>query len=366
MLSFLNQPPKGLFGKSNPSRSRNPVTGEDVQLPGAVIGYGGGTFNPDGSVATPVDRLGEGGPSDMFARSGDGATATAWDQPTQQQMEPIGDAGFPIARQYPDAEPADVARPARGGVFGKQPFPRTEAMGQLPRKGGASGFDYDAALTSMLPQQKKRSTLQKIAGVVAPVLMGLGGNQAGANAFFANQQSRRDADERQRNSAISTIERWKYDDFARRQGADLRAGAPRVIGRSMVQFDPNSGGVNELYDGPEDFETYAETMGLEPGSQEYFDAVEDYVLKSDGPAAYERDTGLDDYRTGNRLKIEGARQGNRLGLEDVRQRNRITTKGSPTYRDSNPAPRRGSARPTATGPNGQKVEWDGKAWVPSR
>ena len=130
----------------------------------------------------------------------------------------------------------------------------------------------------------------------------------------------------------------------------------------MVQYDPNSGGVNEVYDGAEDFETYAETQGLEPGTQEYFDAVQDYVLKGDGPAAYERDQGLDDYRTGNRLKIEGARQGNRESLEGIRQRNRVTTRGLPTYRDANPRPG-GKARPTATGPNGQKVEWDGSAWV---
>lgn len=26
--------------------------------------------------------------------------------------------------------------------------------------------------------------------------------------------------------------------------------------------------------------------------------------------------------------------------------------------------RRDTARPTATGPNGEKVEWDGKSWVP--
>ena len=134
----------------------------------------------------------------------------------------------------------------------------------------------------------------------------------------------------------------------------------------MVQYDPNSGSVGELYDGAEDFETYAATQGLEPGTQEYFDAVQDYVLKGDGPTAYQHDRGLDDYRTGNRIKVEGVRQGNRMGLEGERQNNRVTTRGLPTYRDTHPraAGGRGSARPTATGPNGQKMEYNGTTWVP--
>ena len=197
-------------------------------------------------------------------------------------------------------------------------------------------FDYDTALASMLPQQKKRSTLEKIASIAAPMLMGLGGNQAGANAFLANQQSRRNADEHQRNASLSMIERWKHDDFARQNGADLRASAPRVIGRSMVQYDPNSGSVGELYDGAEDFETYAASQGAEPGTQEYFDLVQDYVLKGDGPTAYQHDRGLDDYRTGNRIKVEGVRQSNRLGLEGERQQHRVTTRSLPTYRDTHP------------------------------
>ena len=240
-------------------------------------------------------------------------------------------------------------------------------VSQLPRRGGQP-FDYDAALASMLPEHRKRSTFEKIAAIAAPALMGFAGNQAGANAFIANQQGRRDSDRRQRDTALSLIERWKHDDFARQNGADLRASAPRVIGRSMVQYDPTTGGVDEVYNGPEDFETYAQTQGLEPGSQEYFDAVQDYVLKGDGPTAYQHDKGLDDYRTGNRLKVEGVRQGNRMGLEGVRQGNRVATRGLPTYRDTHPRSAGGSAsaRPTATGPNGEKIEYDGNSWVPVR
>ena len=353
-LNTMRRDPQ--YPTQRPEEAFNPraAEGGGMPLPGPVSGYGGGTFNLDGSVATPVDRLGEGGT--MLAPGGPSATAVGWPTSPDEQA-----AQQPIVVQGRSGMFGNRGAPAQSEPAPFDPISILPPMPGNPNRFGQS-FDYDAVLASMLPQRKKPSGLEKVLRFAAPVLMGLAGNQAGANAFFANQQARREGDERQRTTALATIGRWKHDDFARQHGADLRAGAPRVIGRSMMQFDPQSGGVNELYDGPEDFETYAETMGLEPGTQEYFDAVEDYVLKSDGPAAYERDTGLDDYRTGNRLKLEGARQGNRLGLEGVRQRNRVTTKGTPTYRDSHPRAG-GSARPTATGPNGQKVEWDGKAWV---
>ena len=345
-----------------------------MPMPGPISGYGGGAFNMDGSPATPVQRGFDpqddlpGSMPPVFARQGGGASAFGWDK-----------GGTDTLPALPPPSPQPPSLPTRSGMFGAaaptpdSTFPAVSAMGERLGSNGFPGrpvgqsFDYEAALASMLPQQKKRSTLEKIASIAAPMLMGMAGNQAGANAFLANQQSRRDADARQRNASLGMVERWKHNDFARQNGADLRASAPRVIGRSMVQYDPNSGSVGELYDGAEDFETYAETQGLEPGTQEYFDAVQDYVLKSDGPTAYERDRGLDDYRTGNRLKLEGARQGNRESLEGIRQNNRVTTRGLPTYRDTHPrAAGGGKARPTATGPNGQKMEYDGTSWVPVR
>ena len=345
LLGSMNTASRGLFG------------GQRQRQPWDTPGYGDGT-SVGGNLPATVP---------MFEPSGGGASAIGWGEggtDTLPALPPPGPS-LPTVRSSGIFGTGSAVQPDKG-------FPTVSAMGGPLASNGMPGrpvgqpFDYDAALASMLPQHKKRSTLEKIAAIAAPVLMGLGGNQAGANAFIANQQSRRDADGRQRSTAQSMIERWKHDDFARQNGADLRASAPRVIGRSMVQYDPNSGGVNEVYDGAEDFETYAETQGLEPGTQEYFDAVQDYVLKGDGPAAYERDRGLDDYRTGNRLKIEGVRQGNRMGLEGERQNNRVATRGLPTYRDTHPRTAGGgNARPTATGPNGQKVEWNGSAWVPA-
>ena len=370
LMGSRRGPPESLFDPRfpthKPGEAFDPRSAPNAMpLPGPIGGYGGGTWNVDGSAATPVNGMAD---APMFQPMGGGASAFGW-----------GEGGTDTLPALPPPGPS-LPDSRSSGIFGKpqlttlsKDFPAASAMGAPLPSSGFHGrsmgtpFDYDAALASMLPQQKKRSTLEKIASVAVPALMGFAGNQAGANAFLANQQSRRAADEHQRNASLSMIERWKHDDFARQNGADLRASAPRVIGRSMVQYDPNSGSVGELYDGAEDFETYAATQGLEPGTQEYFDAVQDYVLKSDGPTAYQHDRGLDDYRTGNRLKIEGVRQGNRMGLEGVRQNNRVATHGLPTYRDTHPRAAdggRGSARPTATGPNGQKMEYDGMAWVP--
>lgn len=64
------------------------------------------------------------------------------------------------------------------------------------------------------------------------------------------------------------------------------------------------------------------------------------------------------------MDLEGVYQANRVGLEGVRQGNRTTTRQTPTNPDTHSRSGHGSARPTATGPNGKKVEWNGSAWVP--
>ena len=351
MLQYT-QRPRGLFGKT-----RVPLDG----LPGPNPGYGGGTWNIDGTQATPVG----GG---MFEPSGPMASASGF--PTVKTYTP--DSPPPGAEpQLPDSSNLPMLPTGGNPRTHPQPSPfGATAMGDLstlPRRGASQPYDYNSVMTSLLPPEKKRSTLEKIASIAIPALMGASGNQAGATAFISRLRGQRDEREKRRFDIQSNVARWQHEDWAHQRDADLRASAPRVIGRSMVQYDPENGGVSQLYDGPEDFETYAETMGLEPGTREYFDAVEDYVLKSDGPSAYQRDLGRDDYRTGNRVKLEGVRQDNRMGLEDVRQNNRVTTRALPTYRDTHPrvAGGGGSARPTATGPNGQKVEWNGSAWVPA-
>lgn len=159
--------------------------------------------------------------------------------------------------------------------------------------------------------------------------------------LFERQDSQRQEDRR-----------WDMEDTQR------KANAPQYFmsGKDRVQYDPATGQANVLYDGPEQFEDYAKALGFEPGTPDYVKAVQDAMLKSSGPTAYGYDKELDDYRTAN----------------DIQR------KGSPTFLQANPrpaAPRRGSAprtskprssskRPTATGPGGKRIEWNGSAWVP--
>jgi hypothetical protein len=159
--------------------------------------------------------------------------------------------------------------------------------------------------------------------------------------------------------------------------ANLEAAKPFTIGHDRVAYDPATGKAALLYQAPEDFESYAQTLGFQPGTPEYFKAAEDYVLRANGPTALQNDQTIDDYRTANDRGLENLRQDNRVSLENLRQGNRVSLHGAPTYRDTHslpptyhdlhPTPRtpssHSSARPTATGPNGEQIQWNGSAWV---
>lgn len=123
-------------------------------------------------------------------------------------------------------------------------------------------------------------------------------------------------DETVRDSARAMLD-WRLD-----------ASKPFTIGRDRVQFDPATGQSSVVYNGPQDFELYAAELGLEPGTPEYFAAVEDFILRSSGPSAHERDLEFDDYRTGNDAELEGLRQTNRERMEGLRQDNRETLEGT--------------------------------------
>ena len=98
-------------------------------------------------------------------------------------------------------------------------------------------------------------------------------------------------------------------------------------GNDRVRYDPTTGQSEVVYDAPEDYQTYASTLGLNPGDAGYDNAVQDYVLRGSGPTA----------------------QKAKLGLEGVRQDNRLQLRGTPTYLQAHPAPPRprASAGPRA-------------------
>lgn len=238
----------------------------------------------------------------------------------------------------------------RSAIPPRPPRP-TGLLGQSARR----PFDYDAALEKLAGNQKKIKDWRWVVAGLGAAL----GDPSGLRSLFGERDSRR----QRMHEAEKTLLGWQYKDYERQNEADLRASNPFTIGRDRVMYDPATGEAHTIYDGAEDFELYAQKLGLEPGSPEYFQAVEDFVLRSSGPSAHERDIEMDDHRTGNDRSLESLRYGNRASLENLRQGNR---RGMVDYRNANPPPTRSrrSARPTATGPNGQKIEWDGKAWVP--
>lgn len=114
-----------------------------------------------------------------------------------------------------------------------------------------------------------------------------------------------------------------------------------MSGEDRVSYNPVSGESQMVYDAPEDFQLYADQMGLEPGSDEYNDAMSDFVLRSAGPTANE-----------GRQFLEGLRQQNRLSMEGERQKNRMQLRATPTYGQVNPRPSGGGGgggRPTIAG-----------------
>jgi hypothetical protein len=173
--------------------------------------------------------------------------------------------------------------------------------------------------------------------------------------------------------------------------------APRYFSgkEDQLSYDPASGKVTTVYDAPEEYETYAKALGYEPGSPEYRGALTDYVLRGYGPTAAGVRTDLQSQRLEGQAGLEAMRQRNRLALKRTPgarpQGNAVGTVGAPRTTGNVYAPilakvargepltvgeqkvlemRAGhrstgpSSAPTATGPGGKKVQWNGSAWVP--
>ncbi|WP_310224581.1 hypothetical protein [Sphingobium xenophagum] len=151
---------------------------------------------------------------------------------------------------------------------------------------------------------------------------------------------------------------WERLDAQRRQDRawaeqdrDAKLAQPQYFmsGRDRVMFDPVTGSAQTIYDGPADFEEYASLLGLEPGSDEYNEAVQDFVLRSNGPTALE-----------GRQELENLRQGNRVSLEGVRHGNRAALRQTPTYSNLHPRPAAGGG---GSG-NGRPPRTTGNVYAP--
>lgn len=195
-------------------------------------------------------------------------------------------------------------------------------------------FDYAGALKTLQGDQKKIGSGRRIAAAIADAMMAFSGNRPWATQYLLSQQQDQQSRKQQ---ALETVLGWQHNAWQDQNQADLRAANPFTIGRDRLQYDPATGQTATIYDGPEDFELYAQELGLKPGTPDYFKAVEDHIMRSSGPSAHERDMELDDYRTENDRSLENLRYSNRVGMENLRQGNR---RGMVNYRNNNPPPSR--------------------------
>lgn len=168
--------------------------------------------------------------------------------------------------------------------------------------------------------------------LLAASLMNAGGNPMGAQSIYQRLGTR----QRQRFEEQQQQASWSRQDAQRAEDRqwqvedrDVKQNAPQYFmsGRDRVQYNPATGDSSVVYDGLEDYEAYAGSLGLQPGDEGYDAALQDFILRSGGPTA----------------------MAGREALEGVRQANRVQMRGVPTYRDlhpRSPASRAGGGAPS--------------------
>lgn len=255
--------------------------------------------------------------------------------PSDSMQAPGGLPTLPQA-SAPNVRPqgglTGMAGPAASATAAAMPGPRAPAP----------GFDYDAAMAAMLPQKPKGKGIfgtgikwYDALGVLGDALAAAGGGNG--HGYADQMTARRMEQDKRRFETLRALTEWRHQDYGRERNADLQASQPFTLGRSRYQFDPTTGQTTALQTEPMDFETYAASQGYQPGTPEYNQAAQDYILRGNGPTAVGLDASLDDHRTGNRVRLEGVRAGNRSALENQRQAGRTTLRGMPTYRDLHPS-----------------------------
>lgn len=326
---------------------------------------------------------------------GGGLVATREDLERQRRMEAVlGQGPVPVDAQPVGARsmlPAVQEQPHWNldlPDFASAPRPANPAQPQQ------RSLDPEVMkLIGQAPVRKNNTGRDIIAGIlatIADVAAARGGRQGTAvDGLVKTWGDRRDTyktqqqqyDERMRIAGLPGMgvrEMAAYMADPKAWGSNMsRAATSPYDAATLNPGDTRFLGVgNGSVQAPTRGQQYAQSLGLEEGSDPYNNAIRDQELGANGPTGFGNSQALENLRTGNRRGLEAQRQANRVGLEGVRQNNRMGVRGAPTYRDLNPppprvsgpgraAPRR-SAMPTATGPNGEKVQWNGRAWVPAQ
>lgn len=289
--------------------------------------------------------------------------------------------GADLMAQLPQTPPQPMlgdalppAPPMRGGIFGNAAAaPSMPGLALMSDKIGNGGALFGSSREKEREKARDKPGFFDRGGAGVDILGGLADGLAqyfGGQPQYVPAMYKRKQDERNHTQRLQEMaQEWQ-----------LRSSQPeyRTINNRLVRYTPNSGEPEVLYTAPEDFQTYAETFGYEPGTPEYDRAVRDFILRGSGDTATENYNVREDHRQENREDLEGIRQGNRIGLQDRRQAGQRALKTTPTYRQANPSPPRAGGRAggsgggvregqTATNPQtGAKVVYRGGKWVPAR
>lgn len=236
------------------------------------------------------------------------------------------------AQGLPPAPPMRGGPLANRGMFGSAGGPPSATAGAagIGSAMQRSGGDFTDTAAGALPK-KKGFDWHRAAGILGDALLGAAG-QPGQYGPAMYRERAAKADQQRQLAEItlrSRLDAAKPDYF--------------TAGNDRVRFDPTTGATETLYTAAEEFDTYARSLGAEPGTPEYDRLVQDYVLRSAGPTATDYNLTEEENRQENRIGLEGVRQGNRSALLDQRFGNSRALKGTPTYRQANPLPRKPAA-----------------------
>lgn len=245
----------------------------------------------------------------------------------QQPMQQAS-AAFGFNRQPDTTPPYNPGAP----VGPDTPAPLMGAFNPTQSStGGAPGGYVDPTAQQRPKLFGKGGAGWDVLSSVGDSLLMLSGMPGAAQMAVANRQGRMD----QRNEQFRAMqqqaqlqreeERRQQDRLWQVEDRDFKANQPEYFmsGNDRVRLDPATGEARVVYDGRSDAEEYAGALGIDPASPEYRTALQDYVLRGNGPTAFDYDR-----------KLEGVRQGNRLSLRQT-----------PTYAQANPRP----AAPRASG-----------------
>jgi len=248
----------------------------------------------------------------------------------------------------------DTLQRKRPGMFGN--IPKLGASSAVPSSVLSAPLDIssiDGGGIPMQPVAKVRKPgflsgvgdflgsdgFRDLLGNLGDAFSGNAGQPGSYAAFKAGQRQRQQAlDDRNALWARLDAQRaedrqWRVED----RNAQLNAPQYFMSGRDRIRLDPETGQSAVVYDGPTDFQEYADLMGLEPGTEDYRNAMQDFVLRSNGPTAQ-----------AGRIDLEGVRQGNRMALRQT-----------PTYANLHPRPAAGGSGGGGGGGRGRAPTYAG-------